>query len=134
MAIERWARVKALKNTEAIVEAEKKYGVTLSAALKNCIVENNGGRPVPNAIKLANGEENDVKILLSYNAEDIENIYKVISYFVNEYKGSVVPFASDSEGNYYCEMNGKVVLWYQDGDIVQAANSFSEFLNSLYSI
>lgn len=134
MAVERWARVKALKNNQAIFELENEYGILLSEDLKKCILDNNGGRPVPNTIKLSDGEENDVKILLSYNADDVETIYKVINFFINEYKGSVVPFASDSAGNYYCEKDGKVVLWNQDGDIIPVSNSFHEFLDSIQSI
>lgn len=134
MAVERWARVKALKNNQAIFELENEYGISLSEDLKKCILDNNGGRPIPNTIKLSDGEENDVKILLSYNADDVETIYKVINFFINEYKGSVVPFASDSAGNYYCEKDGKVVLWNQDGDIIPVSNSFHEFLDSIQSI
>lgn len=134
MAVERWARVKALKNNQAIFELENEYGISLSEDLKKCILDNNGGRPIPNTIKLSDGEENDVKILLSYNADDVETIYKVINFFINEYNGSVVPFASDSAGNYYCEKDGKVVLWNQDGDIISVSNSFHEFLDSIQSI
>ena len=83
---------------------------------------------------MKNGEENDVKMLLSYNENDPENIYKVIEYFIKSYNGSLIPFASDSAGNYYCEQGKRIVLWTQNNEIMPVCNSFLSFLDSLYEL
>lgn len=134
MALQKWSRPKPLNNPIVIKQLEEKYGFTLSDDLVNCILSNNGARPRPNTIELKNGEENDVKLLLSYNDSDPENIFKVIEYFVNNYNGTLIPFAVDSAGNYYCEQGRRIVLWTQNKEILPVCNSFSQFLDSLYEL
>lgn len=134
MALQKWSKPKPLNNPIAIKQLEEKYDFSLSDDLVNCILANNGARPRPNTIELENGEENDVKVLLSYNDSDSENIYKVIEYFVNTYNSKLIPFAVDSAGNYYCEQEKKIVLWTQNEEILPVCNSFSQFLESLYEL
>lgn len=134
MALQKWSRSKPLNNPLVIKQLEEKYGFSLSDDLVNCILSNNGARPRPNTIELKNGEENDVKLLLSYNENDPENIFKVIEYFVNNYNGTLIPFATDSAGNYYCEQGKRIVLWTQNKEILPVCNSFSQFLEALYEL
>lgn len=134
MAVQKWSRPKPLENPLAVKHLQAKYGFALSGELTNCILSNNGARPRPNTIVLKNGEENDVKMLLSYNENDPENIYKVIEYFIKTYNGSLIPFASDSAGNYYCEQGKRIVLWTQNNEIMPVCNSFPQFLDSLYEL
>lgn len=134
MAIQKWIRSKPLENPLAVKQLQEKYNFSLSGDLVNCILSNNGAKPRPNTIVLKNGEENDVKMLLSYNENDPENIYKVIEYFIKSYNGSLIPFASDSAGNYYCEQGKRIVLWTQNNEIMPVCNSFLSFLNSLYEL
>ena len=134
MALQKWSRPKPLTNPIVIKQSEEKYGFSLSDDLVNCILSNNGARPRPNTIELKNGEENDVKLLLSYNDSDPENIFKVIEYFVNNYNGTLIPFAVDSAGNYYCEQGKRIVLWTQNKEILPVCNSFSQFLEALYEL
>lgn len=134
MSLQKWVRTKQLNNPMAIKELKSRYGITLSTDLENCIQFYNGAKPRPNTIMLKNGEENDVKALLSYNEGDPENIFKVIEFFVKKYQGSLIPFASDSAGNYYCEQGKRIVLWTQNNEILPVCNSFSQFLDSLYEL
>ena len=134
MAVQKWSRPKPLDNPMAVKQLQEKYGFALSGDLTNCFLSNNGARPRPNTIVLKNGEENDVKMLLSYNENDPENIYKVIEYFIKTYNGSLIPFASDSAGNYYCEQGKRIVLWTQNNEIMPVCNSFPQFLDSLYEL
>lgn len=134
MAVQKWSRSKPLENPLAVKQLQEKYGFALSGELTNCILSNNGARPRPNTIVLKNGEENDVKMLLSYNENDPENIYKVIEYFIKTYNGSLIPFASDSAGNYYCEQGKRIVLWTQNNEILPVCSNFSQFLDSLYDL
>lgn len=131
MALSKWLRGTIL-SPEIIADFEKKYGYKIPSDLKECIIINNGGRPIPDTIKLNNGEEFDVKSLLSFNKNDPENIYKVIDYFKNNYDGELMPFAADSGGNYYCIKNNNVILWTQDNEIFAVSESFSDFLAKLF--
>ena len=134
MAIQKWIRSKPLENPLAVKQLQEKYNFSLSGDLVNCILSNNGAKPRPNTIVLKNGEENDVKMLLSYNENDPENIYKVIEYFIKSYNGSLIPFASDSAGKYYCKQGKRIVLWTQNNEIMPVCNSFLSFLDSLYEL
>lgn len=134
MALQKWSRIKPLKDPATVSFFEEKYSCALSGELKQCILDHNGGRPNPDTVTLPNGEENDVKSLLSFNEDDTENIYKVIHFFIERYSGKVIPFASDSAGNYYCEYNGRIVLWTQDDELLPVCDHFTEFLESLHGI
>ena len=134
MSLREWYRIKPLAQTEAIERIEHDYGVCLSSKLKECILTNNGGRPRPNVVKLDNGQEYDVKLLLSYNENDPETIYKVIRFFVEKFAGKAVPFATDSSGNYYCEYDKQIVLWLQDDIVIPICESFDVFLQMLTEI
>jgi hypothetical protein len=134
MSIKEWYKIKPLEQTKAIEKIEQDYRVCLSSKLKDCILTNNGGRPRPNVVKLDNGQEYDVKLLLSYNENDLETIYKVIRFFADKFGGKVVPFATDSGGNYYCEYEGRIVLWIQDDIIIPICDSFETFLQMLTEI
>ncbi len=134
MALQKWNRPKPIENPEVVKQLEEKYGFSISDDLKDCILSNNGARPKPNTIVLKNGEEDDIKILLSYNGNDPENIYKIIEYFIANYSGTLIPFASDSAGNYYCEQDGKIVLWTQSNELIPVCDSFSQFLEGLYEL
>ncbi|MGG7153456.1 SMI1/KNR4 family protein [Clostridium neonatale] len=128
-----WKYVKPLTDCNAVEKVEKLYNIKIPADLKNCIKEYNGGRPDLEAFNTGKSNERVFKTLLSYNKQDIENIYDVISFFRNNITEDLIPFASDPSGNYICLNKNKVVLWVHDnGSLENVANSFSEFLNMLY--
>lgn len=129
-----WKRCRSLNNPNAVSDFMQKYHCTLSKELADCITANNGGRPYPDVVSLSNGDESDVKALLSFNETDRENIYKVVGFFISQYQGNLVPFASDSAGNYYCEKESKIVLWTQNGEVIPVSDSFVDFLSSLHEV
>ncbi len=128
-----WKRVKPLIFPESVDQLLGKTGQHISFALKSCILTNNGGRPVPNKVDAADGQIYDIKHLLSYNEEDGENIYLVIDYFASNYDGALIPFAIDSGSNYFCEKDGRIVVWTQEDEcMVDIADSFEAFLAALH--
>lgn len=135
MAIQKWNKSKPLKDEKSVNKLQQQYHFSLSTELEDCIFKNNGARPKPNTIKLKTGKENDIKILLSYNQDDVENIYAIIDFFMKKYEGRIIPFASDSSGNYYCEQNKKeIILWTQDEEIIPVCSDFNQFLDSIYEL
>lgn len=134
MSVQKWSRISKIDDIMVVNRLEDKYGFSISEELKNCILLNNGARPKPNTIRLKNGEENDVKMLLSYNENDCENVHEILEYFIKLYNGSLIPFAVDSAGNYYCEQGKRIVLWTQSKEIFPVCNNFSQFLELLYEL
>lgn len=126
-----WRRVKKLNTPDSISIFENKYGFSIPTDLKDCIFANNGGRPSPKVFAIDSGTEYEVKSLLSYNEEDSDSIYKVIDFFVKNYKKSLLPFAKDSGDNYYCVQEGKIVLWTQDMEVYPICDTFSDFIKRL---
>ena len=72
-----WKRVKELNKSDIIEEFESYNYIRLPKELKSLIKEFNGARPSLKIIKIDNKQEVEIKGLLSFNKEDIENIHKV---------------------------------------------------------
>ena len=132
MALQKWILGKPLSDSAILERFESEYGIPIPSDLKSCILSNDGAYPVPDIVRLVNGGEDSVKVLLSYKKDDPENIYAVMPFFMKEYGGTLLPFATSESGDYYCIREGHVVLWTQDGEILNVSESFTEFLNSLH--
>ncbi|MDR3333440.1 MAG: SMI1/KNR4 family protein [Treponema sp.] len=127
-----WKYVKELKNKYAIEDFEKAYDIVLPLDLKQCIKENNGGRPGKKLFDTDKTKERVFKTLLSFNESDIENIYTFFPIIQAE-SSSLVPFASDPSGNFICVKDTRIVLFlHETGAIEHIAESFTELLSRLY--
>lgn len=132
-----WKRVKPLMQLDSINKFEQEYEVTLPDNLKEFIIANNGGRPNLDIIKKLDGNEVEVNALLSFNKEDVENIYKVIDYFKGQFGGKIVPIATEPSGDYFCINlnNNSIVYWeHETNELSFIANNLDEFLNCLYDL
>lgn len=130
-----WKRVKPLK--DRIEDLEKDYSVMVPSELKEFILLHNGGRPSLDIIKTESGKEVEVKSLLSFNREDPETIYNVIGYFIEQYKGTLLPIASEPSGDYFClDLNDfKIIYWEHEKNVVSTvAKNLDEFINGLYRL
>jgi cell wall assembly regulator SMI1 len=127
-----WKYVKSLVKKDAVEEFEGKHNISLPDDLKQCIRLNNGGRPDKNIFDTDKSKERVFKTLLSFNENDVENIYKYFPVIHSE-NPALIPFASDPGGNFICVKDGAVVLFlHETGGIEQVASSYSKFLNKLY--
>lgn len=126
-----WRKEKPLADTKSIEKLEANYQMQIPEDLKSCITAHNGGRPSPNIITTASGDEYDLKLMLSYNPNDIETVYKVMDFFSVQ---GLLPFAADSGGNYFCIalQTMKIVLWVESGKIIPLCDSFPSFLEMLH--
>ena len=132
-----WKRVKKLTSINNINKFEKDYGITLPDLLKKFIISNNGGRPNLDIIKTEEGKEVEIKSLLSFNKEDIENIYNVIDYFKKEFNGELVPIASEPSGDYFCVdiSKGSILYWEQEtSKVIFISKNLNEFIDKLYKL
>ena len=131
-----WKYVKALKDRQCIKVFELENGITIPKDLKECIFDNNGGRPNVKVYDTNKSSGRVIKTLLSYNQEDVENIYKILPLF-KENSIFLLPFASDPSGNFICvDLANKdsIVLWIHETESTEyIAESFSKFLGILHN-
>lgn len=130
-----WKRIKQLKNKNSIEDFQNEYKLDLPLSLKNLILKYNGARPEKKLIKMDNGHLLEMKMLLSYNREDLENIYDCINFFKDKYNNDRLPFAIEPSGNYFCINleNFSIEYWnYENDTLITVANSLKQFLDKLF--
>ncbi|MBP5288035.1 MAG: SMI1/KNR4 family protein [Elusimicrobiales bacterium] len=125
----KWKYVK--KTTiQNINKVEELYCVQLTDRFKNFILDFNNGRPEFDTFDTDIEQGREFKKILSYNPEDIENIYDYVSIF----KGTALfPFGTDPSGNFLCLKDNRIVLLnHETEEIEYVADSMEEFINRLY--
>lgn len=123
--------IKTLTNENSIEDFAITNGITFSKEFVLFFKTNNGGRPDTNEVSLEKGSEKVVNSFLSFNEEDKENVYKAKKR-VEEDDQTLVPFANDPSGNYFCLKNGEVVFYsHEDGETFKVADTFEMFLEKL---
>lgn len=123
-----------LKNEKIFEQFESKYLLSIPNDLKKLIIQHNAGYPTPCKVNVPNLGEREIKLLLSYNREDDENIYQVIDDFCRNFHRRVLPFAVDSFSGYYCIKDNSIVVYVEDDDnaLYPIAESISVFLCQLF--
>lgn len=126
-----WKHVSPLKSPSSISMIEKTYGYTLPSDFKSCVMQNNGGTPSKYILKRP---ENEYVFsgLMSFNKDDIDNVYNAIKLFAKNGTLKLFPFGMDPFGNYYCLDHGKVVHYDHETDRSKVvAKSFTDFIKGL---
>lgn len=132
-----WKRVKKLRDSNSIAEFEKEYGIIIPDNFKEIIINSNSGRPSLDIVRTLDGREIEVKALLSFNKDDVENIYNVIDYFKEQFNGRILPIATEPSGDYFCIdiTSNSIFYWQSEGEkLTFIANNLEEFLDSLYEL
>ena len=127
-----WKYVKPLANAESIAEYEVLTESSLPEDIKEAVRMYNGGRPSLKYYDLSEEKDKEFKTLLSFNRNDIENVFAF--YPLDSASGKLVPFASDPAGNLFVVKDCKIYLWLHETDtIVFLSESFSSFLETLHN-
>ena len=127
-----WKYVKPLANVESIAEYEVLTKSSLPEDIKEVVRMYNGGRPSLKYYDLSGEKDKEFKTLLSFNRNDIENVFTF--YPLDSANGKLVPFASDPAGNFFVIKDGKIYLWLHESDTtVFLSESFSAFLETLHA-
>lgn len=128
----KWKYVKPT-NAARINEVEKILGFEVPKDLKDLIMQANNGRPEFDCFDTETETGKQFKKLLSYNKEDMENIFSYIDLFKDL---QLIPFADDPAGSFLCldnNNNNEVIYWdHESGEKIFVANSLTAFLSSLY--
>jgi hypothetical protein len=127
---------------------EEKYNVTLPEEFKRFLLEYNGGDVKPNVFKIS--DEHGESALNTLYGLDISSEYDELSNVFDSLEGELpenfISIGDDSAGNQIClgiigSYCGKVYIWMHDmeenefmDNMFFLANSFNEFLDSLYEV
>ncbi|WP_125115534.1 SMI1/KNR4 family protein [Agathobaculum sp. Marseille-P7918] len=119
-------------DTSIWAEVEKNFNIAVRKDIKDFFAVNAGGRPTRNII-VVQGEEYEVRIFLSLDAQDqYYYIKKPLLNFLQRTKGRIIPIGIDSGDNYYCvnNENGKVYYWSAEPDEYYCiADNLEMFIN-----
>lgn len=123
---------KPIKKENSIVEFFDNAYVIPQDDFISFFKDNNGARPSLNECTLKNGKEKVINSFLSFNEEDKDNVY-FAREIVEKVDSRLIPFAKEPSGDYYC-LKGKKVVYYclEDEDVIEVADSFEQFINSLH--
>lgn len=130
-----WKYVKPLSSVENISEFETLVNYTFPSDFKQCIEENNGGRPNKRAFDTTVCKERELKSFLSFNHDDKETVWKIFDWNKDELSGKYIAFAIDHFGNLICfnSANDEIIfLNHENTSVELIAENFTEFLNNLY--
>lgn len=130
-----WRYVKPLKETSLIEDFECAMTYEFPNSFKECILNNNGGRPSTSTFDTNKTKEREMKSLLSFNKEDKENIWSVNEWVKSDLNNIFIAFAIDNFGNLICfdVNNDSIVFWnHENNETELVAKSFDEFLGKLY--
>lgn len=133
-----WDFVKPIKSADLIGEFEKLSGYRFCDSFRKCVLENNEGTPVKYVFDTKETKERVFNYLLSFNREDEVNIWSYLDFWDEPAKHLAeryIVFACDPFGNDICfdKTNDKVVfIDHETLTVEEVADSFDEFINSLY--
>lgn len=115
-----------------IIKVARSHNIILPALLVKTIMKGNNGSPSKNKFYYDGGHNEDIfKTLLSYNPNDVENVYSALLALKNF--PNLYPFGNDPAGNLICLKGKGVVLWKHETDVVIAVSpSLETFFNDLH--
>ena len=132
-----WKYGKKIKDIKLISKFEKEFNIKFPNDYKQLIKENNDASPSKYIFDTDREKEKVFGHLLSFNSDDKANIWfyndKTHDYSISD---KYIAFAADPFGNKICfeKKTLKVVIEdHETGRIDFVSNSFSEFIDSLYS-
>ncbi|MBU9714326.1 SMI1/KNR4 family protein [Evansella tamaricis] len=133
-----WRFSKGEIDSSILSEVERFFHMDLPPAYKELMLFHNGARPLPNCIRVSNGEISRkivVKTFLPIGRNYHDNLVQVSKRLSETLTKDYVPFANDSVGNYFCfhKETGQIVFWNHELDsIFPVANTLEDFLNKLF--
>ena len=135
-----WRYVKELKYEGLVEEFEKLVSYEFPTDFKDLINNINGGRPKYQDFDTVTCEGRDILAINSFNKDDPGSIWN--SYEWDEdceefkgFTGRYIPFAYSEGGDDICfdtSNNHIVYIDHETAEVEEVADTFTEFINSLY--
>ena len=117
-----WKYVKANIDAKNIRQFEEVIGFSLPLPVAEFILAHNNGRPRLNAVDMPSGEERIFEKLLSFNEDDVENVFSTYENLRADLKPELIAIALDPFGNYFCidtKNDCQVEFWMQESGAVE---------------
>lgn len=131
----KWDFVEELQDERSISEIEKMVGIKFPQDFVDCVKKYNAANPEPNSFDTDIEEGHVFDALLSFNNEDLDNIYSSIDGIEFFPYDTLAPIALDPFGNFICydKRTLQLKFWnHETGETEFIANTFTEFLDKLY--
>lgn len=115
-----WKYVQRGIRLDEVRKVEEEIGVRFPADYVKCVLENDGGHPQPNEVKLPSGHEVVFGVLLSFAEDEVDSLIESYRILEERLPTGVVPFADDPGGNCFCfdfsqdRDNPSIVFWYHE--------------------
>lgn len=134
----------------ALVDFEKRIGARLPSEYRIYQLNHNGGKPSPNdfIISKKEGEDSIHHFYGLHNGPDYLQLRSNYDTYYNRMPQEIIPIADDPFGNQICigingKYAGKIYFWDHERElnqfgrfnwlnIIKIADSFDQFLNSLF--
>ena len=133
--IMKWKYVKPLESIKNIDDYESFVRYSFPEDFRNCVIENNGGRPEFRCFNTDLAKERALKSFLSFNKNDRETVWKLFEWSKDDLSDKYIPFAIDNFGNLICfnaQDDRIVFLNHENSSVENISDSFSLFMNNLY--
>lgn len=130
-----WKYAKALNSVDLINDFEKLVGYKFPKEFRDLVFQFNGGRPERKRFDTNVSIGRELKSFLSFNTGDRETVWKIKDWNKDELSNKYLAFAIDNFGNLICfdkNNNNVVLLNHEDLSVEHIANTFSEFIETLY--
>lgn len=130
-----WKYAKALNSVDLINDFEKLVGYKFPKEFRDLVLQFNGGRPERKRFDTNVSIGRELKSFLSFNTGDRETVWKIKDWNKDELSNKYLAFAIDNFGNLICfdkNNNNVVLLNHEDLSVEHIANTFSEFIETLY--
>ncbi|GGZ99519.1 hypothetical protein DC083_08980 [Ignatzschineria ureiclastica] len=113
-AVVGWKYIKNNVDVSNIKNFEKLTSYILDEKLIPFILSHNNGRPIKNELmEEKSGKEFIFDKLLSFNEDDVENVFTTYKSLQGSIDENLIPLAIDPSGNYFClARNSKNVIFY----------------------
>ncbi|CAM4489702.1 hypothetical protein FHS16_005150 [Paenibacillus endophyticus] len=139
-----WILKKGKLSREVVSHVESELDISFPTDYVDCVMQNNGGQPVPDTFNFQERTGAVFNSLIHLNIGESRNIVDVYNNLKLRLPKKIYPFADDPFGNYLCfdYREGKapvIVFWdhekasiHEESSISFVSSSFNELLDNLY--
>lgn len=140
----KWILTKGELAREEVLKLERELGVSFPTDYVDCVLQKNGGQPVPDTFDFTGRAEAVFNSLIDLKLEKNQNMIYVYNSLKNRLPNNIYPFADDPFGNYLCfdyreGIAPSIVFWDHEkagvdknSAISYVCSSFSELVGKLY--
>lgn len=130
--MQNWKYVKKIMNPDSIQKYGELYSFRFDNDTETFLLTHNNGRPSLNEVQ--NHDELVFDKLLSFNKDDIENVFKTRESLRGLLRPTLMPIGADPFGNYFCidQDSGAIVFWeHESTNETKIAESLLQLMDLL---